>query len=106
MQTRRHNYDSPLDAMEESEGEIEDSNPQPVVLDDLPSVPADPPRLSDCPGIWRISSFDDIDDRGGGDVAVRDWYLSRAEGIAFVDWKTRFKSWQKTQRQRNLVFND
>ena len=91
--------------MEESEGEGEDSSDLPVVLDDPPSVP-DPPRLSDCPSAWGISSFDDMDDRRGSYVAVWDRYLGRAEGIAFADWKTRFKSWQRTQRQRNPVFND
>ena len=48
-----------------------------------------------------------MDDRGGGSVTVRDRYSGRAEDIAFADWKTCFKSWQKRQRQRNLVvFND
>ena len=84
MRTRRRDYDSPLDSMEESESEVEDSSDLPVVLDDPPSVP-DPPRLSDCPGTWRINSFDDVDDRGGGAVAVRDCYSGRAEGIAFAD---------------------
>ena len=105
MRTRRRDYDSPLDFVEESESEGEDSSDLPVVLDDPSSVP-DPPRLSDCPGTWRISSFDDMDDRGGSSVAVRDHYSGRAEGIAFADWKTRLKSWQRTQRQRNPVFND
>ena len=104
MQTCRCDYDSPLDSVEESEGEGEDSSDLLVVLDDPSSVP-DPPRLSNCPGTWRISSFDDMDDRGGGSVAVRDCYLGRAKGIAFANWKTRFKSWQRTQRQRNPVFN-
>ena len=53
-----------------------------------------------------ISSFDDMDDRVGGSAVVRDRYSGRTEGIAFADWKTRFKSWQRTQRQRNPVFND
>ena len=105
MRTRRRDYNSPLDSVEESEGEVEDSSDLPAVLDDPPSVP-DPPRLSDCPGTWEISSFEDMDDCGGSSVAVRDRYSSRAEGIAFADWKTRFKSWQRTQRQRNLIFND
>ena len=91
--------------MEESEGEVEDNSDLPTVLDDPPSVP-DPPHLSDCPGTWGISFFDDMDDYGGGAVAMRDRYSGRAEGIAFADWKTRFKSWQMTQRQRNPVFND
>ena len=90
MRTRRRDYDSPLDFVEESEGEVEDSSDLLGVLDDPPSVP-DPPRLNDCPGTWGISSFDDIDDRGGDSVAVRDRYSGRAEGIAFADWKTRFK---------------
>ena len=84
MWTRRHDYDSPLDYMEESEGKVKDSSDLPGVLDNPPSVP-DPPRLSDCPGTWGISSFDDMDDRGGGSVAVRDRYSGRAEGIAFAD---------------------
>ena len=48
MQTRRRDYDSPLDSVEESEGEVEDSRDLPIVLDDPLSVP-DLPRLSDCP---------------------------------------------------------
>ena len=44
MRTRRRDYDSPLDFVEESEGEVEDSSVLPTVLDDLPSV-QDPPRL-------------------------------------------------------------
>ena len=81
MRTRRRDYDSPLDSVEESEGEVEDISDLPVVLDDPPSVP-DPPRVSDCPGTWRISSFG----------TMRDRYSGRAKGIAFADWKTRFKS--------------
>ena len=84
MRTRRRNYDSPLDSVEESEGEVEDSCDLPVVLDDPPSVP-DPPHMSDCPGTWRISSFVDMDDRGGSFVAIRDRYSGRAEGIAFAN---------------------
>ena len=49
MQTRRHNYDSPLDYVEENEGEGDDSSDLLVVLDDPPSVP-NSPRVSDCPG--------------------------------------------------------
>ena len=72
MRTRRRDYDSPLDSVEESEGEVEDSSDLVLVVwNDPPSVP-DPPRLSDCPGTWRISSFDNMDDHGGGSVAVRD----------------------------------
>ena len=56
MRTRRNDYDSPLDSVEESEGEIKDSSDLPVVLDDPPSVP-DPLRLSDCPGAWEIISL-------------------------------------------------
>ena len=97
MRTRRHNYDSPLDSVEENEGEVEDSNALLAALDDPPNVPY-PPRLSDCPSTWRVSSFDNMDDRGGGSVAVRGRYSGRAEGIAFIDWKTHFKSWQTTQR--------
>ena len=84
MRTRRRDYDSPLDSVEESEGEVKDSSDLPAVLDDPPSVP-DPPRLRDCPGTWRIISFDDMDDRGGGTVAMRDRYLDRAKDIAFAD---------------------
>ena len=84
MRTRRRDYDSPLDSVEESEGEIEDNSDLPAVLDNPPSVP-DSPRLSDCPSAWRISSFDDMDNRGGGSVAVRDRYAGRAEDIAFAD---------------------
>ena len=105
MRTRRHDYDSPLDSVEESEGEGDDSSDLPVVLDDQPSVPC-PPRLSDCLGTWRINYFDDMDDRGGGSMVVQDRYSGRAEGIAFADWKKRFKSWQKTQRQCNPVFKN
>ena len=105
MRTRRRDYDSQLDFVEESEGEVEDSSDLPVVLDNPPSV-LDPPRLSDCPGIWRINFFVDMDNRRGGSVTVRDRYSSRAEDIAFADWMTRFKSWQRTQRQRNPIFND
>ena len=91
MRTHRRDYDSPLDFVEESEGEVEDNSDLSTVLDDPPSVP-DPPRLSDCPSAWGINSFDDMDDRRGGSVAIRDCYSSRAEGIAFADWKTLFKS--------------
>ena len=34
MRTRRGDYDSPLDSVEESEGEVEDSSVPPVVLDE------------------------------------------------------------------------
>ena len=71
MQTRNCDYDSPLDSVEESEGEVEDSSVLPVVLDNPPSVP-NPPHLSDCPSTWGTSSFDDMDDCGGGSVAMRD----------------------------------
>ena len=70
------------------------SSALPAVLDDALSIP-DLPRLSDSPGTKEISSFDDMDDRGGGSVAMRDRYLVRVEGIAFSNWKTRFKSWQR-----------
>ena len=43
MRTRRRDYDSPLDSVEESEGEIEDSSDLPIVLNNLSSVP-DPLR--------------------------------------------------------------
>ena len=56
MRTRRRNYDSPVDSVEESEGEVEDSSDLPAVLDDPPSVPH-PPRLSDCPGAWGYQLF-------------------------------------------------
>ena len=95
MRTRKHDYDSLLDSVEDSEGEVKDICVLPTILDDPPSI-LDPSRLSDCLGAWKISSFDNMNDRGGGSVAVRDGYSSRAEGIAFVNWKTRFKSWQRT----------
>ena len=48
-----------------------------------------------------------MDNRGGRSCgSMRDRYLGRAKGIAFADWKTRFKSWQRTQRQRNPIFSD
>ena len=46
------------------------------------------------------------DEHGGASTSTRDRYSGRSEGIAFVDWKTRFKFWQRTQRQRNPIFND
>ena len=73
MRTRRRDYDSPLDSVEESGGEVEDSSVPSVVLDDSSSV-SNPPHLSDCPGTWGISSFDDIDDCVGGSAAVGDRY--------------------------------
>ena len=62
---------------------------------------------SGTPKTWGVSTFDIMaDDHGGASTSTRDRYSGRAEGIAFADWKTRFKSWQRTQRQRNPVFND
>ena len=66
---------------------------------DLPFVSVDPPKT------WGISAFGIMEDHGGGSM-VRDRYSGRAEGVAFNDWKTRFRSWQRTQRQRNALFND
>jgi hypothetical protein len=54
---------------------------------------------------WGFSAFDHMEDHGGGSM-VRDRYSGRADGIAFNDWKTRFRSWQRTMRQRNPLFND
>ena len=54
---------------------------------------------------WRVSPSTIMDDYGGGSI-VREHYSGRSEGVAFNDWKTRFKSWQRAKRQRNPLFND
>ena len=105
MRTCRRDYNSPLDSVKESEGEVKDSFDLLTVLVDLPSM-LDQPRVNDRPSTRGISSFDDMDDRRGSYVAVRDCYVGRAKGIAFRDWKTRFKSWQWTQKQRIPIFED
>ena len=62
---------------------------------------------SKTPKTWGVSTFDIMaDEHGGASTSTRDCYSGRSKGIAFVDWKTRFKSWQRTQRQRKSIFND
>ncbi len=105
VRTRRKDYSIPVQPF------VEENSTKKVVVDfeegeeeveeevSLPFFAGDPPRG------WWISTFQDMEDHGGGS-SVRDRYSGRAEGMAFNDWKTRFRSWQRTMRQRNPLFND
>jgi hypothetical protein len=98
VETRRQDYGTPVqplvvvDSGDEVEVAVEEEIGQPLFI-------VDPPKG------WGISAFGDMEDHGGGSLG-RDRYSGRAEGMAFNDWKTRFRSWQRTMRQRNPLFND
>ena len=98
MRTRGQYYESPTLSPEVSEAE-EEANVE--VLE--ANVEERVARLP----CWGPSAFEDMaDDYELGGPSVRDRYSGRSGGIAFVEWKVRFKSWVRTQRQKNLSFND
>ena len=46
-----------------------------------------------------------MDDHGSG-FMVRERYFGRADGMAFNDYITKFRLWQRAKSQRNPLFND
>ena len=100
VQTRRKNYGSPKYATVLDEAYLEE-----IDNEEFEEEEKSPFFAGDSSRPWGFSVFEDMDDHGGGSM-VRDRYSGRAEGVAFNDWKTRFRSWQRTMRQRNPLFND
>ena len=104
VKTRRRDYGTPvrplvqIDIVDEVEEEIDTADKIERKVD-LPFFTVDPRRD------WKINAFGDMEDHGGGSMG-RDRYSGRADGMAFNDWKTRFRSWQRTMKQRNPLFND
>ena len=99
MRTRGQYYQSPTHSEAGSKEDTVDVSEEHITTTSRDS--------SGTPKTWGVSTFDIMaDDHGGASTSTRDRYSGRAEGIAFADWKTHFKSWQRTQRQRNPVFND
>ena len=94
--TRRQDYGSPKYTSVVDEADSEETNEEEFLL---------PHVAVDSHVTWRVSTFTIMDDHGSGSM-VRERYSGRSDGVAFNDWKTRFKSWQRTQRQRNPLFND
>ena len=94
--TRRHHYGSPKLTSVVDEADSEEANEKEVSLSHVPL---------NLYVTWESSTFTIMDDHGGGSM-VRERYSGRSDGVAFNDWKTRFKSWQRAQRQRNPLFND
>ena len=100
VQTRKKDYGSPKYSSVSDKVYLEDTDKE-----ELEEVAHTPLFAVDPPKPWGFSAFEDMDDHGGGSM-VRDRYSGRAEGVAFNDWKTRFRSWQRTMKQRNPLFND
>lgn len=100
VRTRTPDYDSSAFTLEDLEDNIDNLNislgEDDFVVEIEAKEEAHLPFLSvKLPKDWGFSAFDDMEDYGGGTV-VRDRYSERTEGIAFNDWKTRFRSWQRT----------
>ena len=99
MWTRGWYYQSPTHSEAGSEEETVDVRGKHITTTSRDS--------SKTPKTWGVSTFDIMaDEHGRASTSTRDCYSGRSGGIAFVDWNTRFKSWQRTQRQRNPIFND
>ena len=101
VQTRRRDYGTPVQppVVVDSADEVE------VAVEEVEEELHLPLFIVDPPSGWGIGAFGDMEDHGGGSLG-KDRYSRRAEGMAFNDWKIRFRSWQRTMRQRNPLFND
>ena len=53
---------------------------------------------------WGTNILESMNDHSG-EYMMRERYSKRADGVPSNDWKTRFRSCQRAQRQQNPFFN-